>query len=71
MSLKSKLTNEWKQPPVTIKMFKDPTLDDQTSWFTLDKLKLFKDEIETVRELLDIEPDSACMYKYDYQVKCD
>lgn len=43
-------------------MYTDPTLDDQTSWFTLDKLKLFRDEIETVRELLDIEPDSACKW---------
>ncbi|KAF1800331.1 hypothetical protein FB192DRAFT_1286267 [Mucor lusitanicus] len=57
-SLASKLSDEWK-PPAT-RMYADPTLDDQTSWFTLDKLKLFKDEIETVRELLDIEPESAC-----------
>jgi hypothetical protein len=61
-ALKSKLINEWKQPPATTKMFKDLTLNDQTSWFALDKLKLFKDEIEAVRELLDIEPDSACKY---------
>ncbi|KAL9556249.1 hypothetical protein MBANPS3_001974 [Mucor bainieri] len=57
-ALVSRLSDEWK-PPAT-HMYSDPTLeDDQTSWFTLDKLKLFKDEIETVRELLDIEPESA------------
>ncbi|KAL7316697.1 Rab geranylgeranyltransferase [Mucor circinelloides] len=56
-SLVSRLLSEWK-PPAT-HMYNDPTLNDQTSWFTLDKLKLFKDEIETVRELLDIEPESA------------
>ncbi|KAK4513235.1 phospholipid:diacylglycerol acyltransferase [Mucor velutinosus] len=56
-SLESRLSDEWK-PPAT-QMYTDPTLDDQTSWFTLDKLNLFKAEIETVRELLDIEPDSA------------
>lgn len=57
-ALASRLSHEWK-PPAT-HMYKDPTLlDDQTSWFTLDKLKLLKDEIETVRELLDMEPQSA------------
>ncbi|GAN09373.1 rab geranylgeranyltransferase alpha subunit [Mucor ambiguus] len=56
-SLASKLSDEWR--PLATHMYTDPTLNDQTSWFTLDKLKLFKDEIETVRELLDIEPESA------------
>lgn len=41
-------------------MYKDPTLNGQTAWFTLDKTQLLKDEIETVRELLELEPDSAC-----------
>ncbi|CEP08722.1 hypothetical protein [Parasitella parasitica] len=56
-SLRSRLTNEW-TPPAT-RMYKDPTLNDQTSWFSLDKKTLFRDEVETVRELLEIEPDSA------------
>lgn len=41
------------------KMYNDPTLNDQTAWFSLDKIQLLKDEIETVRELLEVEPDSA------------
>lgn len=43
-------------------MYKDPTLKDQTAWFTLDKTQLLKDEIQTVRDLLELEPDSACKY---------
>lgn len=40
-------------------MYEDPTLNDQTAWFTLDKIQLLKDEIEAVRELIELEPDSA------------
>ncbi|KAI8079694.1 uncharacterized protein B0P05DRAFT_541630 [Gilbertella persicaria] len=50
-------SREWQ--PVSIKMYKDPILEDQSAWFALDKVQLLKDEIETVRELLEIEPDSA------------
>ncbi|KAI7903509.1 uncharacterized protein BX663DRAFT_485656 [Cokeromyces recurvatus] len=49
--------NEWKE--LTTKLYKDPTLNDQTAWYTLDKVQLLKDEIETVRELLELEPNSA------------
>ncbi|KAG2228636.1 hypothetical protein INT48_007089 [Thamnidium elegans] len=56
-SLKNNLKNVW-VPPST-KMYKDPALNDQTSWYTLDRIQLVKDEIETVRELLELEPDSA------------
>lgn len=41
-------------------MYKDPTLNDQSVWFTLDRAQLLKAEIETIRELLELEPDSAC-----------
>lgn len=40
-------------------MYNDPTLNDQTAWFSLDKVQLLKNEIETVKELLEIEPESA------------
>jgi geranylgeranyl transferase type-2 subunit alpha len=57
-SIKTNLKKSW--TPLSTKMYKDPTLNDQTAWFTLDKAQLLKDEIETVRELLELEPDSAC-----------
>jgi geranylgeranyl transferase type-2 subunit alpha len=40
-------------------MYKDPTLNDQTAWFTLDNTQLLRDEIEAVRELIELEPESA------------
>lgn len=57
-ALKCKLKDTW-SPHATM-MYKDPTLNDQTAWFTLDKTQLLKDEIQTVRDLLELEPDSAC-----------
>lgn len=42
------------------RMYKDPTIEDQSAWFTLDKVQLLREEINTVRELLEIEPTSAC-----------
>jgi hypothetical protein len=53
-------TEEWHPSGAT--MYKDPTAQDQSSWFTLNKLDLLKAEIETVRELLEIEPESACEF---------
>ncbi|KAI8369858.1 hypothetical protein EDC96DRAFT_440570 [Choanephora cucurbitarum] len=50
--------DEWK--PTSSRMYDDPTLQDQSSWFSLDKVQLLKDEIAVVRELLEIEPESAC-----------
>lgn len=41
-------------------MYRDPTIEDQSDWFTLDKVQLLREEIDTVRELLEIEPTSAC-----------
>lgn len=41
-------------------MYKDPALDDQISWYNLDKTQLLKDQIQVVRELLELESDSAC-----------
>lgn len=51
----------WKES--SAKMYKDPTFDDQTAWFSLDKIQLLKNEIQTVRELLELEPESACKWK--------
>ncbi|KAI8384049.1 hypothetical protein BD560DRAFT_384788 [Blakeslea trispora] len=51
------LKEEWQ--PTSSKMYNDPTLQDQSAWFSLDKVQLLKDEIETVCELLEIEPESA------------
>lgn len=59
-ALKCTLVDSWS--PFSTKMYKDPTLNDQTAWFTLDKTQLLKDEIQTVRDLLELEPDSACKY---------
>ncbi|CAO3638399.1 unnamed protein product [Mucor hiemalis] len=56
-ALKCTLVDSWS--PFSTKMYKDPTLNDQTAWFTLDKTQLLKDEIQTVRDLLELEPDSA------------
>ncbi|KAI8142547.1 hypothetical protein BJV82DRAFT_540049 [Fennellomyces sp. T-0311] len=35
-----------------------PSLSDSSAWHTLDPITLLREEIATVRELLDIEPDS-------------
>lgn len=55
--LRNSQLSEWKS--VDAKMYNDPTLNDQTAWFSLDKVQLLKNEIETVKELLEIEPESA------------
>ncbi|KAI8879685.1 protein prenylyltransferase [Backusella circina FSU 941] len=52
---------EWH--PSNTKMYKDPTAEDQSSWYTLDKLEMLKTEIETVRELIEIEPESAWAFQ--------
>lgn len=46
--------------PSFARMYKDPTIEAQSDWFTLDKVQLLREEIDTVRELLEIEPTSAC-----------
>ncbi|KAG1176673.1 hypothetical protein G6F70_003372 [Rhizopus microsporus] len=45
--------------PSFARMYKDPTIEAQSDWFTLDKVQLLREEIDTVRELLEIEPTSA------------
>jgi hypothetical protein len=52
------LKEPWRE--TSAKMYKDPTFSDQTAWFSLDKVQLLKDEIQTVKELLELEPESAC-----------
>ncbi|KAI9484081.1 MAG: hypothetical protein EXX96DRAFT_477207 [Benjaminiella poitrasii] len=59
-SLKELLKDKKEWKGLKTKMYKDPASDNQTSWFSLDKVQLLRDEIETVRELLELEPDSAC-----------
>lgn len=46
--------------PISSKIYNDPTINDHVSWFTLDKTQLLIEEINTVRDLLDLEPESAC-----------
>lgn len=50
-------------------MYQDPTLNDQSAWFTLDKIQLLQDEIGTVRELLELEPDSACKLSFSKEAQ--
>lgn len=56
--MKNNLKKSW--TPSSTKMYKDPTLYDQSAWFTLDKIELLKVEIRAIRDLLELEPDSAC-----------
>ena len=42
----------------------------QSSWHTLDHANLLKEEILTVRELLEIEPDSKCKFFFIWIVNC-
>jgi hypothetical protein len=46
--------------PTSSKIYNDPTTNEHVSWFTLDKTQLLIEEINTVRDLLDLEPESAC-----------
>ncbi|KAI9282574.1 hypothetical protein BY458DRAFT_496667 [Sporodiniella umbellata] len=46
-------------PSSLSRIYKDYTTNDQTEWFTLDKTQLLRNEIDTVRELLEIEPESS------------
>ncbi|KAI8987501.1 hypothetical protein BDF20DRAFT_850602 [Mycotypha africana] len=59
--LKERLNNgdikEWK--PLSARVYQDPALSDQAAWFTLDKVQLLKDEINAIKELLELEPNSA------------
>ncbi|KAI9029012.1 hypothetical protein CLU79DRAFT_696732 [Phycomyces nitens] len=48
----------WK--PNTTKWFKDSSANNQASWYTLDRVEILKEEIEAVRELIDLEPESKC-----------
>ncbi|KAG0750100.1 hypothetical protein G6F57_002067 [Rhizopus arrhizus] len=45
--------------PTSSKIYNDPTTNEHVSWFTLDKTQLLIEEINTVRDLLDLEPESA------------
>ncbi|KAI9360977.1 hypothetical protein BD770DRAFT_408803 [Pilaira anomala] len=56
-ALKNNLKNPWTS--CSTKMYKDPALDDQISWYNLDKSQLLKDQIQVIRELLELESDSA------------
>ncbi|RCH89746.1 hypothetical protein CU098_006449, partial [Rhizopus stolonifer] len=57
--LKKKLQENNIWIPSSARIYQDPTLNDQTEWFTLNRSQLLKEEINTVRELLKVEPESA------------
>ncbi|KAL0090241.1 hypothetical protein J3Q64DRAFT_1728964 [Phycomyces blakesleeanus] len=46
----------WK--PATTKHYKDSSANNQANWYTLDRVEILKEEIEAVRELIDLEPES-------------
>ncbi|KAF7721153.1 hypothetical protein EC973_005360 [Apophysomyces ossiformis] len=50
------ISNVWK--PLKHQRYADPSASGSQTWYTLDPIQLLKDEIQAVRDLLDIEPES-------------
>ncbi|KAG0175133.1 hypothetical protein DFQ29_007234 [Apophysomyces sp. BC1021] len=49
-------TDIWK--PLQGRHYTDPSTSDRESWYTLNRVELLKEEIQAVRDLLDLEPES-------------
>ncbi|KAI8394325.1 uncharacterized protein BYT42DRAFT_40764 [Radiomyces spectabilis] len=57
--------HKW-QPAV---VFVDPIALNQKTWFDLDRVALLKDEINAVRELIELEPNSRYIGSFPAAIK--